>query len=188
MNNTPIVLRIFISLAAAGGLLGSRAAQSSEPPENSATNIIPQIIMDGVPLREAIRNLARQMGINFLLDPQITGSPGTVDNYIVPEPSVSFRWSNLSASEALRRVLKANHLKLVENPATTIARIVPVEQAVAPLTAEQVGTHTNAANAVIPLIVMDTVPLPDAIRNLARQLQLNTTLDPALSARGKQRL
>ena len=35
--------------------------------------------------------------------------------------------------------------------------------------------------AVIPVIEMDKVPLSDAIRQLARQAQLNIVLDPRLS-------
>ena len=45
-------------------------------------------------------------------------------------------------------------------------------------------------NAVIPLIVMDDVPLTDAIRNLARQAGLNYMLDPKIGygqiGRGRQ--
>jgi hypothetical protein len=38
------------------------------------------------------------------------------------------------------------------------------------------------ADEVIPLIEMDNVPLPEAIRQIARQAHLNVLLDPRLSA------
>jgi len=83
----------------------------------------------------------------------------------------------VTAEQALGKLLKEYGLKEVANPATTIARIAFTNQAVSPLPAGQVGDGTNS---VIPLIVMDSVPLADAIKNLARQAHLNLTLDPAL--------
>jgi hypothetical protein len=38
----------------------------------------------------------------------------------------------------------------------------------------------DSADAIIPLIVMEDVPLPDAIRNLARQANFSCTIDPGL--------
>src|ERR1035437_7468287 len=49
---------------------------------------------------------------------------------------------------------------------------------------------TPQAGAIIPLIVMDEVPLTDAIKNLARQAGLNYMLDPKMNfgqARSEER-
>ena len=35
---------------------------------------IPLIVMDEVPLEDAIKNLARQAGLNFIIDPRITAA------------------------------------------------------------------------------------------------------------------
>ena len=44
------------------------------------------------------------------------------------------------------------------------------------------GADAPAKNEVLPLIEMEYVALPDAIRQLARQAHLNLVLDPRLSA------
>ena len=135
--------------------------------------------MDNVPLEDAIRNLARQVGINFIIDPRVfsrsSGGLRTSDQFVTE------RWENLTATDALNRVLDKQSLLLIQNPATTVGRIAQSNQGVAPISAEQVSSDTNAANAIIPLILMDDVPLRDAIRNLAHQLALEVSFDPGLS-------
>lgn len=44
--------------------------------------------------------------------------------------------------------------------------------------AENASTNAPAGNEVMPLIVIDEAPLPDAIRNLARQANINIQFDP----------
>ena len=56
-------------------------------------------------------------------------------------------------------------------PAATIATNQP------PLEA----SRTNAAAEIVPLIVIDDVPLIDAVKNLARQAGLNYLPDPKLA-------
>lgn len=135
--------------------------------------------MDDVPLEDAIRNLARQAGLNYIIDPRVFNRTSSGQH---SSSSVTERWEQLTANEALKRVLDKHSMLLIQNPATTVARIVKSDQATAPLTRDQVGSDTNAVSAVIPLIMMDDVPLRDAIRNLARQLTLEISFDPELSA------
>jgi hypothetical protein len=133
--------------------------------------------MEQVPLKDAIRNLARQADLNYILDPRLYGpwhGPGGASGR---EPSVSVRWENLTAEQALDRLLKDHGLVAVASPVTSIVRIAFTNQGVKPLPASAIGRGTNT---VIPLLVMDSVPLPDAIKNLARQAQLRLELDPAL--------
>jgi hypothetical protein len=170
------------AIVAAGLLTVAQVSGQPASQEKNAQQIIPLIVMDNVPLLDAVRNLARQIELNFLLDPNLLANPTGPDGSCVPEPSVSVRWENVTAREALERVLKAHKLKLVDNPATTVARIVRVDQAVEPVTTAQVGADTNTPNAVIPLIVMDDVPLPEALKNLSRQMGFALVLDPSLSA------
>ena len=70
---------------------------------------------------------------------------------------------------------------MVANPATSIARIAFRNQAVKPIPATAVGGGTNA---VIPLLVMDAVPLDMAIKNLAAQGQLRLAPDVSLPSPG----
>ena len=106
------------------------------------------------------------MGGNYILDRRLVSSP---------QPSIAVRWTNVTARAALSSVLNDYKLTLVTNPATTVARIAPAILGVKPVPASQVGTN---AGAVIPLMVMDDVPLSEAISKLATAAQLQLTLDP----------
>lgn len=76
--------------------------------------VVPLIVIDEVPLTDAIRNLARQSNLNFQFDPRITSSN---------QPTVSIRFENVTASEALQAVLENYNLQLLRDPRTRIARI-----------------------------------------------------------------
>ena len=67
--------------------------------------LIQLIVMDDVPLADAIRNLARQAGLNYQLDPKIAfGQPGP-DGRPAAQPSVSIRWEYVTAEQALAALL-----------------------------------------------------------------------------------
>jgi len=79
--------------------------------------------MDDVPLTDAIKNLARQAGLNYMLDPRVAyGQPGP-DGRVIPQPAVSIRWENVTAEQALNALLINNGLQLVDDPKTKIARV-----------------------------------------------------------------
>src|SRR5262245_38310902 len=134
--------------------------------DNTKPPVIPLIVMDEVPLLDAIKNLARQANKNYIIDPQVLTSFGQ---------TVSIRLQNKSAEQALDVVLTNHNLVLVDNPATTVARIANQKQGIKPVDRSLVEQD---ASSVIPLIVMDEVPLVDAIKNLARQANINYLLDP----------
>jgi type II secretory pathway component GspD/PulD (secretin) len=84
---------------------------------------IPLIVMDDVPLTDAIRNLARQAALNYMLDPRIGfGQPGP-DGKPAPQPMVSLRWENVTAEQALNALLNNYSLQLLDDAKTKIARI-----------------------------------------------------------------
>src|SRR5258708_33254695 len=147
----------------------SPAVMPALPVMAADTNVIPLIVMDDVPLSDAIKNLARQAGINYILDPRISGSG----------PTVSGRWENKTAEQLLGTVLQEHKLVMVENTATSVARIASKDQGVKPLPANEVGSDTNK---VIPVITLDSVPLDEAIKKLAVQANLKVSLDPKLSS------
>ena len=94
--------------------------------------VIPLIVMDDVPLTDAIRNLARQAGINYVLDPKIGfGQIGT-DGKTTAQPNVSLRWENISAEQALTALLNNYTLQLVEDPKSKIARVTTKDPAALP--------------------------------------------------------
>jgi hypothetical protein len=138
----------------------------------------PLIVIDHVPLSDAIRNLARHSNLNYILDPHVPGSsfgPGK----LVPEASVTARWTNVTGRAALSGLLNEHKLTMVTNPVTTVTRIGPADLSMKPVPARQVGIDTNA---VVPLLVMDSVSLTDAIRKLAGAARLNVLLDPKVAA------
>src|SRR6516225_629386 len=109
--------------------------------DNSHTpTVIPMIQMDQVPLKDAIRNLLRQTDRNYILDPALSGPWVGPDGKPGPEPSITERWKNVTAEEVLGRLLKEHGLVMVDNPATSIARIVFTNQAITPLPPGAVGT------------------------------------------------
>jgi len=138
-----------------------------------------EIVMDRVPLREAIRSLTRQMGLNHILDPGVPGADCN-PNPELEAPRISKRWRNASAEQALRSILKDHQLILVTNPVTTVVRIAPGSVAVRPVSASLVGPPDT--NGFAPLIVIDDVPLVDALRNVTRQCGLKVDFDPAVLA------
>jgi len=94
------------------------------PASAPATDIIPLIVMDQVPLMDAVRNLARQAGVGYMLDPTIVFGPAGPKGTPPPQPSVSIRFENVTAMYVLRALLKNYGLLWVPDPPTGIARIV----------------------------------------------------------------
>jgi type II secretory pathway component GspD/PulD (secretin) len=84
--------------------------------------VIPTIVMDEVPLTDAIKNLARQAGLNYILDPKVSFGPMGADGKTVV-PNISIRWEKVTAEQALTTLLTTYSLQLVEDPKTKIARI-----------------------------------------------------------------
>ena len=82
---------------------------------------MPLIVIEDVPLTDAIRNLARQSNLNFQFDPRLTavGPDGKATN----QPNVSIRFENVTAQEALNAVLENYNLMLIRDPKSKIARI-----------------------------------------------------------------
>lgn len=155
--------------------IAASAVVSAEETNSPAT--IPLIVMDNVPLSDAIRNLARQAGLNFILDPRLPGNSFGANGKWTPPPNVSVRWENITAREALDRVLKEHDLVLVDNPATGVARIAPKDLNVKPVPSTAVDTNSP----VIPLIIMTDMPLDEAIKHLAQSAKLDVVLDPKVS-------
>ncbi len=145
---------------------------------NVADDVIPLIRMVDVPLADAIKTLARQSNLNYILDPHVPGSdfgPGR----LAPKISITASWTNVTAQEALSALLKEHSLTMVTNPATTVTRIAPANLSVKPVPTSQVGTNTGD---IIPLLAMDSVSLIEAVTQLASAASLAISLDPELSA------
>jgi hypothetical protein len=82
--------------------------------------VIPLIVMDEVPLADAIRNLANHAGIKYALAPEV------LESYVAagtPQPNVTIRWEKVTARQALNSLLANYALILVENSITGVALI-----------------------------------------------------------------
>lgn len=108
------------------------APEAATPSNAQPDAIIPLIVMDDVPLTDAIRNLARQSGRNYMLDPKIAFGQVGPDGKATPQPSVSIRWENITAEQALTALLDNYTLQLVEDPKSKIARISTKDPAALP--------------------------------------------------------
>jgi hypothetical protein len=142
-----------------------------------AADGLPVIVIQDVPLPDAIRNLARQAELNYLFDPHAPGSefgPGR----LLPKPSVSGRWTNATAQAALIALLKEHKLVLVTNPATTVARIVPIALGVKPLPEPKV----IATGKPVASLGLSDVSLTEAITQIGGAAGLKISFDPKVTA------
>jgi hypothetical protein len=86
---------------------------------NNAT-VIPLIVMEEVPLVDAVKNLAVQAGRRYVFDAdsRVSTGPST------PElPPVTVSWADITALQALEDLLDHYGLRWVEDPASGIAHI-----------------------------------------------------------------
>ena len=98
------------------------AADAAAPAPSGG--IIPLIQFQDVALTTAIENLARQSGLNYILDPKVTfGQAGPDGKMTAAQPNISIRWENLTAEQALSALLTTYSLQLVDDPKTKVSRI-----------------------------------------------------------------
>jgi type II secretory pathway component GspD/PulD (secretin) len=109
--------------SAAGAPEASLVTTEPTVAANESIATIPLIVMDEVPLTDAVKNLARQANINYMLDPRIAFGQVGPDGKVIPQPSVSIRWENVTAEQALYALLNNYNLQIVSDPKTKIARV-----------------------------------------------------------------
>ncbi len=165
------------------GILASCAICLADGETSGLTNpVVSTRSMTGASLLQAIERLAGESGINYIVSPKVS-SEGV--------PLLNFKWTNIAARAALERVLKEHDLALIENPATTVARIEPAALNGKPVDPDLVGNDTNIVNSdfkstegspntngVVPVIMMTEAPLNQAVDLLSRESQLSVSFDP----------
>jgi len=157
---------------------------------------IPLIQFQDVPLTTAIENLARQAGINYLLDPKIGFGQADQNGQVKAEPTLSIRWENVTAEQALRALLDNYGLQLIEDKNTHISRITTKDPSAPPplvtrviqlkyssvsnMTAAVQSVFTDKRSKVLPdsrtsqLVVVATDPEQSAVDTLVTQLDTPT--------------
>ncbi|MFM1768585.1 MAG: hypothetical protein RJA22_1114 [Verrucomicrobiota bacterium] len=122
-----------------GGAAPAEATPAAKPDEP-----VPLIVIDDVPLTDAIRNLARQSNLNFQFDPRIGSSN---------QPNVSLRFENVTATEALQAVLENYGLALVKDTKSRIARVTLKDpKAEDPLVARIVQLRYSDASNLVSIV------------------------------------
>jgi type II secretory pathway component GspD/PulD (secretin) len=188
---------------AAPAATNAPAETASEPSASPATNApavqvasIPLIQFQDVPLTTAIENLARQAGINYLLDPKIGYGQPDQNGQVKAEPTLSIRWENVTAEQALRALLDNYGLQLIEDKNTHIVRITTKDPSAPPvlitrvvqlkyasvsnMTAAVQSVFSDRRSKVLPdsrtsqLVVVATDPEQSAVDTLIAQLDTPT--------------
>jgi type II secretory pathway component GspD/PulD (secretin) len=174
----------------------TNAAPGATDTNAPASNVIPLIQFSDVPITTAIENLARQAGINYMLDPKIGFGQPDQSGQIKPEPQLSIRWENITAESALLTLLDNYGLQLVVDKRTGIDRIAvkdptappPLITRVIQLQYASVSNMTTAVSSVLTdkrsrvlpdvrtsqLLVVATDPEQSAVDTLVEQLDKQT--------------
>jgi type II secretory pathway component GspD/PulD (secretin) len=152
---------------------GETAKQADAKPADAAggekkDETVPLIVIDDVPLTDAIRNLARQSNLNFQFDPRVTTSN---------QPNVSIRFENVSAHEALQAVLDNYSLAMVKEQKSKIARItIKDPKAEDPLVAKIVQLKYSEPSNLVSIVKTTLSPRSSVIADpRTSQLIINTT-------------
>jgi type II secretory pathway component GspD/PulD (secretin) len=202
-TNPPVAASNETAVAAADTNAPMVAAESTNPPVAAGTNApapvagsIPLIQFEDVPLDTAIENLARQAGINYLIDPKIGYGQPDQNGQIKQWPTLSIRWENVTARQALLALLDNYTLQLVEDPRNKIARITAKNPAALPPLITRViqlkyastsnmvesvqAALTDRRSKVLPdtrtsqLVIVATQPEQDAVDTLISELDKPT--------------
>ena len=134
-------------ITAAAGTNAPSVSASNANPQTAGPASIPLIQFQDVPITTAIENLARQAGINYLLDPKIGYGQPDANGQIKPEPTLSIRWENITAAQALNALLDNYGLQITEDHRTHIARITTKDPSAPPPLATRVFQIKYAGTA-----------------------------------------
>lgn len=104
---------------------------AAEPAAPVPGGAIPLIQFQDVPLSTAIDNLARQAGINYIMDPKVGYGQPDEKGQIRAQPNISIRWENLTSEQALNALVTTYGLQLVDDPKTKIVRVTVKDPAAA---------------------------------------------------------
>lgn len=193
-NDTPTNAVMPAEMATNAPAPAEETSAAPAAPNPAAT--IPLIQFQDVPLTTAIENLARQAGINYLLDPKIGYGQPDASGQIKPEPTLSIRWANITAEHALVAVLENYGLQLIPDPKTQIDRITikdptappPLVTRIIQLKYSSVSNMTAAVQSVLTdkrsrvladtrtsqMVVVATDPEQSSVDTLVNQLDKPT--------------
>jgi type II secretory pathway component GspD/PulD (secretin) len=181
-----IILAILAPCLAAVAQTPPQTTPPLEPPLGgagiTATNApaagddVVDVVVEGVPLPDAIQTLALQAGLNIQFDPKLINLVGP-DGRVIPPPSVTQKWHNLTAKQALQALLDNYSWQMVWDPATRVGRVTSKDAAVLePLVVSVIALHysdpTNMVALIKPTLSTRSDIIPD---KRSRQVIIRTT-------------
>ncbi len=129
------------------------AAAEAAPPPPAPGATIPLIQFQDVPLTTAIDNLARQAGINYILDPKVGYGQPDERGQVRTQPNISIRWENLTAEQALAALVATYGLQIVDDPKNNIARVTIKD----PAAAEPLETRVIQLKFAAPTNILGSI-------------------------------
>ncbi len=137
----------------ANPVVAAEAQPAAESPQTNA--VMKLIVFDDTPLLDAIRNMARQAGINIMIDPKVAyGQPDPAKpGAVVAQPSVSIRWENITPEQALNALLNNYGLQAVEDPKVKITRVTTKD----PAAPDPLVTRTFQLSYASPLTITNAL-------------------------------
>jgi type II secretory pathway component GspD/PulD (secretin) len=129
------------------------AAQPDAATQAPPDAVIPLIQFQEVALTTAIDNLARQAGLNYILDPRVSYGQVDATGKVGAQPNISIRWENLTAGQALNALLTVYSLQIVDDPKTRVSRIAAKDPAAQdPLQTRIIQLkYTGVTNLLVPV-------------------------------------
>jgi type IV pilus assembly protein PilQ len=139
------------------------AATNSQAAAATDTNAAPEVTVirfQDIPITSAIENLARQAGINYLMDPKVGYGQPDASGVTKPEPSLTIRLDNTTPEQALLAVLDNYGLQLVEDPKTKIDKITTKDPTAPPPLTTQIYqlAYASVSNMVGAVQIVLTDP------------------------------
>lgn len=197
-NNAGQAAATATTAATTNATVASASEATADTVSNTAPSDVelPQIKFSDVPLKTAIEALARLANINYMLDPKIGYGQPDANGQIKVEPTLSIRWENITAKNALLALLDNYDLQLIVDKKTGIDRITmkdptappPLFTKVVQLKYAGVSNIQAAAESVLTdkrskvltdprtsqLVVVATDPEQQAVASLIAQLDTPT--------------
>lgn len=148
------------------------------PLEANAEVVRPSIEMKNVPLSAGITQLAKQAGVNLAIDEQVSNwwAEKDIHGRILHQSLLNFSWTNLTAKDALFRLLQEYHLNLEVKPGAQIAQVTFMKDEFNGFAESESFGGTN----LIPLFDFQDVPITVVLENLAMSARINYIIDPYL--------
>ena len=151
-------------------------------PQVTSSNAIPssdetvEVVVDGVPLPDALRTLAVQAGLNIQFDPKLLNGV-TADGRPIAPPTVTEKWHNLTAMQAIQGLLDNYGWQMTWDPHTRIGRITAkdanmLEPLVVTVISLRYAAATNLVSLITPTLSQRSTVIPDM---RTRQIIIRTT-------------